>query len=79
MKKQIALLLAGVMAFSATACGVGVEELTEVSTELNIYISELTTTGLLLVLTMLTSNSFTPKVLHLFRLKIIKLFTLTVF
>lgn len=37
MKKQIALLLAGVMAFSATACGVGVEDMAEASTELNVY------------------------------------------
>ncbi|MBQ2879270.1 MAG: spermidine/putrescine ABC transporter substrate-binding protein [Anaerotignum sp.] len=37
MKKYAALFLAGVMAFSAAGCGAGVEEITESSTELNIY------------------------------------------
>ena len=37
MKKQIALLLAGTMAFSAVGCGAGAENVAEASTELNIY------------------------------------------
>ena len=37
MKKQIALLLAGAMAFSAAGCGAGADYATEGSTELNIY------------------------------------------
>ena len=37
MKKYFALLLAGVMAFSAAGCGAGMEDITEASTELDIY------------------------------------------
>ena len=37
MKKYIALLLAGAMAFSAAGCGGAAEEMIEASTELNIY------------------------------------------
>ena len=37
MKKYFALLLAGAMAFSAAGCGAGMEDITEASTELDIY------------------------------------------
>ena len=37
MKKYIALLLVGAMAFSAAGCGGAAEEMIEASTELNIY------------------------------------------
>lgn len=37
MKKLLALLLAGAMAFSAAACGSASDEIAEASTELNIY------------------------------------------